>query len=325
MSVLGVLLVGGIGAAVAVPMIVSQDRAAASSTTQTTMTTTTATTVTTTSQTTTTATTATTSTSTTSTSTTSTSTTSSSSTTSQTTITCEFLKTGEKTNIKIYDFVFVVTPVGIYALSISKCATWNANGTTIAGNQNGSAGSDLISLRVPVSIFVDNNDTLTVTDRDNYRIQKFENGSRFGITLASNTSYNPLGQMRDLHIDVNNNIYITDSDNNVVGKYVPYSSQGIVLAGGGSAGSGLDQLNGPFGNFMDANNSLYVADASNHRVLKYEPGSLNGTIVAGNGSAGSALNQLNTPFAIIVDNNGYDIRTFVSLMKSNITSVFRVL
>ena len=236
-------------------------------------------------------------------------------------------------------------------MTISKCATWNATGTTLAGNQNGSAGSDLISLRVPVSIFIDNDDVLTVTDRDNfrilkfypnatagvvvagngtegnasnqlsgpkgvavdqygdlivadsdnYRIQKFQNGSLIGITLASNTSYNPLGQMRDLHIDVNNNIYITDSDNNVVGKYVPFSSQGIIVAGGGVAGNGPDQLRNPFGNFMDANNTLYVADAGNGHVMNYEPGSLNGTIVAGNNTPGSYT------YICIIDEDKYNV------------------
>ncbi|CAF4052480.1 unnamed protein product [Rotaria sp. Silwood2] len=248
-----------------------------------------------------------------------------------------------------------ISAVGIYALSIPTCATWNENGTTTSGNQNGSLGYDLGSLYYPVSIFIDNDDILYVCDRDNarilklypnsttgiivagngtagnesnqlrgpkgvavdqygaiivadsdnYRIQKFLQNSTIGITLASNTSYNPLGQMRDLHIDVNNNIYITDSNNNQVGQYIPYSSMGIVLAGGGPSGSGLDQLYSPFGNFMDANNSLYVADSGNHRVLKYLPGSLNGTIVAGNGTAGSSLYQLNVPRSIIVDNNGY--------------------
>ncbi|CAF4959023.1 unnamed protein product [Rotaria sp. Silwood1] len=248
-----------------------------------------------------------------------------------------------------------ISAVGIYALNIPTCATWQENGTTTSGNQNGSIGYDLSSLSGPVSIFIDNDDVLYVCDRDNsrilklysnsttgvmvagngtvgnetnqlsgpkgvavdqygniivadsnnYRIQKFLPNSTIGITLASNTSYSPLGQMRDLHIDVNNNIYVTDSDNNQVVKYIPYSSIGIVLAGGGPSGSGLDQLFSPFGNFMDANNSLYVADSGNHRVLKYLPGSLNGTIVAGNGTAGSSLYQLNFPRSIIVDNNGY--------------------
>ncbi|CAF5112843.1 unnamed protein product, partial [Rotaria sp. Silwood1] len=164
--------------------------------------------------------------------------------------------------------------VGIYALNIPTCATWQENGTTTSGNQNGSIGYDLSSLSGPVSIFIDNDDVLYVCDRDNsrilklysnsttgvmvagngtvgnetnqlsgpkgvavdqygniivadsnnYRIQKFLPNSTIGITLASNTSYSPLGQMRDLHIDVNNNIYVTDSDNNQVVKYIPYSS-----------------------------------------------------------------------------------------------------
>ncbi|CAF3503492.1 unnamed protein product [Rotaria sp. Silwood1] len=286
--------------------------------------------------------------------TTSTTTTTSATTTTATTATTTTATTTTSVTTTTTQTTITFSAVGIYALNIPTCATWNENGTTVSGNQNGSIGYDLGSLNYPVSIFIDNDDILYVCDRDNsrilklypnsstavivagngtagnesnqlrgpkgvavdqygaiivadsdnYRIQKFLPNSTIGITLASNTSYNPLGQMRDLHIDVNNNIYVTDSDNNQVVKYIPYSSIGIVLAGGGPSGAGLNQLFSPFGNFMDANNSLYVADSGNHRVLKYLPGSLNGTIVAGNGTAGASLYQLYLPRSVIVDNNG---------------------
>lgn len=238
-------------------------------------------------------------------------------------------------------------------MTIPTCATWNQTGITLAGNQNGTFGSDLRSLYYPVSIFIDNNDALYVCDRDNarilkflpnsstgiivagngtigsesnqlrgpkgvavdqygsiivadsdnYRIQKFTNGSFNGTTIAANASYNPLGQMRDLHIDVNNNVYVTDSDLSQVVKFVPFSSIGIRVAGG-TVGPGLDQLNGAFGNFIDPNGTLYVADDQNFRVMKYQPGNLTGTIVAGNGTAGTSAYQLSRSISIIVDNNG---------------------
>lgn len=211
------------------------------------------------------------------------------------------------------EYFSLVTPSGIYALTIPTYATWNQTGTTVAGNSIGTSGSSLALLRTPVSIFVDNNYTLYVTDRDNnrilkyysntaigilvagnltagnsagllyspkgvavdqygivivadssnYRIQQFAPGSLIAVTSATNSTVNLLGQVRDLHIDVNNNIHVTDSDNSQVVKYYPYNGIGVVLAPTNRTGSGANQLQGPFGNFMDGNGTLYIVDAGN--------------------------------------------------------------
>ena len=155
-------------------------------------------------------------------------------------------------------------------------------------------------------VAIDQYGAIIVADSNNYRIQRFLPNSTVGVTLASNSSGNLIGQTRDLHIDVNNNIYIADSDYNQIVKYTPYSSMGTVIAGGGSSGSAANQLNGPYGNFIDGNGTLYVTDNGNARILKYLSGSLNGILVAGiNDTAGSNLTQFGNPTAIIVDNNGY--------------------
>ena len=254
------------------------------------------------------------------------------------------------------EYFSLVTPSGIYALTIPTCATWNQTGITVAGNSSGTSGSSLASLWTPVSIFVDNNYTLYVADRDNnrilkyypntangilvagnltagniagqlnspkgvavdqygtvivadssnYRIQQFASGSLIGVTSATNSSVNPLGQVRDLHIDVNNNIYVTDSDNSQVVKYYPYNGIGVVLAPTNRTGTGANQLQGPFGNFMDGNGTLYIADAGNQRIQKWPSNAVSGMTVAGiTGSPGSNSTQLSSPYSIIVDNNGY--------------------
>jgi sugar lactone lactonase YvrE len=188
-------------------------------------------------------------------------------------------------------------------------------GVIVAGN--GTAGNDPSELNGPKGVAVDQYGSIVVADSNNYRIQKFLVNSTVGITLASNTSFNPLGQMRDLHIDLNNNIYVTDSDNNQVVKYIPFSAIGIVVAGGAPAGSALNQLRNPFGNFVDNSGTIYVADDGNQRILKFPSGSLNGTIVAGiNYTAGANLNELNGPISVTVDNNGY-----VKIYLFNLTEI----
>ncbi|CAF4012444.1 unnamed protein product [Adineta steineri] len=282
-----------------------------------------------------------------------TSTTSSSSTTSSTSSSSTASSTSTTTTTET---TITFTPSGIYALKIPTCATWNQTGITVAGNANGTAGSDLGSLRGPVSIFVDNNNTLYVCDRSNnrimkyyantntgivvagnltagnsssqlklpkgvavdqygaiivadssnYRIQRFPFGSTVATTIAKNSSSNLLGQIRDLHIDVNNNIYVTDSDYNQIVKYYPNSGIGVILAPTNGAGSGADQVNAPFGNFVDGNQTLYIADSGNQRVQMWAVGATSGVTIAGvAGVAGSNLTLLNNPNAVIVDNNGY--------------------
>lgn len=107
--------------------------------------------------------------------------------------------------------------MGIYALTIPTCATWNATGTSVAGNQNGTLGSDPRSLYYPVSIFIDNNDALYVCDRDNFRILKFLPNSTIGQVVAGNgTAGNESNQLRGpkgVAVDQYGTIIVADSDN----------------------------------------------------------------------------------------------------------------
>jgi sugar lactone lactonase YvrE len=178
------------------------------------------------------------------------------------------------------------------------------SGIVVAGNLT--AGSTPSQLNGPKGVVVDQYGAIIVADSYNYRIQSFSIGSMVGTTIAMNSSTNRLGQTRDLHIDVNNNIYVTDSDNNQVVKYFSNNGVGVVLAPTNGLGSGANQLNGPFGNFMDGHQTLYVADTGNQRVQMWPVGAISGITVAGiTGMYGSDLTMLNNPYAIIVDNNGY--------------------
>ena len=83
-------------------------------------------------------------------------------------------------------FFFPDIPSDFYNLNIPKCATWNPNGTTVAGRKNGTPGSDFGSLKVPACIFIDDNNSLFVTDRDNHRIMKYNANDTNGTVVAGN-------------------------------------------------------------------------------------------------------------------------------------------
>ena len=52
----------------------------------------------------------------------------------------------------------------------SSQASWDQNGITIAGWANGTDGSSLSQLNLPLAISISRNDVLYVSDKDNHRI-----------------------------------------------------------------------------------------------------------------------------------------------------------
>jgi sugar lactone lactonase YvrE len=194
------------------------------------------------------------------------------------------------------------------------------NATTgIVAAGDGTSGNSPTRLNSPKGVAVDQMGDIIVGDSSNYRIQQFPLGSTVGITVAINSSVNILGQTRDLHIDVDNVIYVTDSDYSRIVKFYPYNGIGVILAGSSGPGSGPDQFNQPYGNFIDGNQTLFVADYGNDRVQMWTAGATNGTTVAGiTSSSGSTLAKLNNPRAVVVDNNGY----VISFPKKHMFTVF---
>ncbi|CAF1050919.1 unnamed protein product [Didymodactylos carnosus] len=183
-------------------------------------------------------------------------------------------------------------------LSISPCAIWNENGTTIAGNANDLEGSDLSSLKQPHGIFVDldDNNTLYVADLGNKRILKFKQGEMIGQAVADNFT-RPVS----VFVDNDNNLYVADTGK--VLKFRPNTSVGVTVAGGNDVGSGLYQLsNHTPGLMMDQDNNLYISEHENHRIVKWEPNAQTGILIAGKTNmTGNDSIRLNYPQTIFVD------------------------
>ena len=87
-----------------------------------------------------------------------------------------------------------------------------------------------------------------------------------------------------------------------IGANAKWIQNGTTIAGGNGAGTGLNQINSPFGIYIDDDQTVYVADYANHRVVEWKNGVTSGKIVAGGNGAGNGENQLNNPTAVIVDN-----------------------
>ncbi len=83
-----------------------------------------------------------------------------------------------------------------------------------------------------------------------------------------------------------------------------WSQNGVTVAGGNGAGSGLNQLNEPYGLFVNESGVIYVADSLNQRVVKWNLNASSGELVAGGRGRGNASDQLTEVADVVVDKNG---------------------
>ena len=197
-------------------------------------------------------------------------------------------------------------------LNNSKIGSSGISGGTIVAGVTNVPGSDAYHLSEPNRIFVDNHDTLYVTDGFNHRVLKFAPGSNAGIVVAGVTGV-PGDDLGHLHypdgvkVDSMGNIYVSDFNNHRIIRFAPGQTYGIVLAGvSGVAGNDNLHLNSPTGLYVDKGGNIYVMDGYyNQRVIKFANGSSSGVVVAGvTGVLGSDNSHFMKPANITFDAMG---------------------
>lgn len=192
----------------------------------------------------------------------------------------------------------------------------------------------------PTRFFIDRNNTLYVTDTENYRIYQWRENSINATRIISDdlllpyslfvtitgdmyieygldgqiskwTSNTNIGETVatfcdscfHIFIDINDVLYCSMSHRNQVATKPLHGNSNIItiVAGVRTYGSMAHMLHGPEGIFVDINLDLYVADCGNNRVQLFHPGQLNGSTVAGT----SDTIMLSCPTAVILDANNY--------------------
>ncbi|CAF4258647.1 unnamed protein product, partial [Rotaria sordida] len=146
------------------------------------------------------------------------------------------------------------------------------NETIVAGG-NGQGGG-FNQLNWPSYLFVDQQQSVYVSDRDNNRVIKWDNGAKEGIVVAGDQGQGDaptqLNWPKGLFVDVLGTIYVADDRNDRVMRWPKGATQGIVIAGGnGAGGGGANQLKGPQGLSSDRGGNLYVAEWGNDRVQRF--------------------------------------------------------
>ncbi|CAF4109536.1 unnamed protein product [Rotaria magnacalcarata] len=179
-------------------------------------------------------------------------------------------------------------------------------GVTVAGFTT-AGGGGLSEFNNPSAVALDNNGTMYILDRDNFRVVKWLAGQPLGFTVAggrgTGTTLDKIGTSYAIYLDDQSNVYISENSNHRVTKWLNGNlAAGTRIAGNSTLGSTPAQLNSPWGIYIDGNYTLYVVDRGNHRVQMWSSGATTGLLIAGESTvAGAWSYQFNSPTAITFD------------------------
>ncbi|CAF4777559.1 unnamed protein product, partial [Rotaria sp. Silwood2] len=114
-----------------------------------------------------------------------------------------------------------------------------------------------------------------VADAGNNRIQRWEKGSFFGVTVAGTgkpgSNLNELKFPTDVVVDSKGYMYIVDAQNNRVLRWQPDSVYGeCIVACTGSFGNHPQMLKMPTSMAFDSYGSLFIVDSLNSRIQKFQ-------------------------------------------------------
>ncbi|CAF0784376.1 unnamed protein product [Adineta steineri] len=153
-----------------------------------------------------------------------------------------------------------------------KMGQFNNEGIIVAGG-NGK-GDQLNQLNSPTFIFVDEDQSLYVSDKDNSRVMKWIKGAKEGSIVAGGNgqgkNINQLYQPQGVIVDDLGQVYVADFENHRVMRWREGKEEGEIVVGESSRENQSKQLSGPTGLSFDDDGNLYVADYWNHRIQKFE-------------------------------------------------------
>ncbi|CAF1369072.1 unnamed protein product [Adineta steineri] len=150
-----------------------------------------------------------------------------------------------------------------------KMGEYNNDGIVVAGG-NGQ-GNQLNQVNYPTFIFVDENQSIYVSDWNNHRVMKWRKDAKEGkVVVGGNGRGENLNQLwfpRGLSVDHLRQIYVADYGNHRVVRWCEGKEKGEIIVGGNDE---RNQLKYPRGLSFDDEGNLYVTESFNHRIIKFE-------------------------------------------------------
>ena len=142
----------------------------------------------------------------------------------------------------------------------------------------------------PISIVVDSEETLVISDSALHRITFMRpDGTFLGKWGEHGSGDGQLDRPAGLAFDADENLYVVDTMNHRVQKF---SKDGKFILKWGSYGDGDGQLDMPWGITVDELGDVYVVDWRNDRIQKF---TAEGRFIFSLGSSGDGDGELNRP------------------------------
>ncbi|CAF1660816.1 unnamed protein product [Adineta ricciae] len=123
-------------------------------------------------------------------------------------------------------------------------------------------------------IFVDEEQSVYVSDSGNDRVMKWRKDATEGIVVAGGNgrgnNLNQLHYAQGIVIDELGRIYITDFSNHRIMRWIEGEQKGEIIVGGNGKGEESNQLIYPNHLSFDIEGNLYVLDRDNQRVQRFD-------------------------------------------------------
>ncbi|CAF4009315.1 unnamed protein product, partial [Adineta steineri] len=146
-----------------------------------------------------------------------------------------------------------------------KMGEYNNEGIIVVGGNQ---------LNHPTFIFVDEEQSVYVSDFNNHRVVKWKKDVEEGKIVAGGNSeganLNQLSYHAGVIVDDLGQIYVADFGNHRIMRWCEGEEEGEIIVGGNGRGNEPNQLNHPFSLSFDDEGNLYVGDWENHRIEKFE-------------------------------------------------------
>ncbi|CAF0991771.1 unnamed protein product [Adineta steineri] len=153
-----------------------------------------------------------------------------------------------------------------------KIGEYNNDGIVVAGPDVEEDEFD--HLNSLGSFFVDEDQSVYVSDDDINRVIKWRKDAKEGRVVAGGNSdgenLNQLYSPQGVIVDDLGQIYVADSGNHRVMRWCEGKKEGEIVVGGNGQGNQSNQLNYPIGLSFDDEGNLYVVDYNNHRIQKFK-------------------------------------------------------
>ncbi|CAF1224400.1 unnamed protein product [Adineta steineri] len=150
-----------------------------------------------------------------------------------------------------------------------KMGEYDSEGIVVAGGNE--KGNQLNQLNCPSYIFVDEDQSIYVSDVKNNRVMKWRKDAKVGTIVAGGNgqgrNLNQLSYPHGVVVDDLGEIYVADFGNDRIVRWCEGKKEGEIVVGGNGE---RNQLNLPSGISSDDEGNLYAVDYFNHQVQKFE-------------------------------------------------------